>query len=65
MLTPKIHAKDYELTLLTHKSKSGPFPKQSQGQNLLQAEHFRPKFCFKFLLKTSFFVCLYLGQILR
>ena len=30
-------AKDYELTLLTPKLKSGPFPKQSQDQSLFQA----------------------------
>ena len=40
MLTLKLQAWDYELTLLPHKSKSDPFPKQSQDQSLFQAEHF-------------------------
>ena len=48
----KLQAKDYELTLLPppHKLKSDPFPKQSQDQSLFQAEHFRPKSCFEFII---------------
>ena len=45
MLTLKLQAKDYELTLLSHKLKSDPFPKKSQDQRLFQAEHFRPNSC--------------------
>ena len=45
MLILKLQAKDYELTLLPHKLKSDPFPKQSQDQSLYQAEHFKPKPC--------------------
>ena len=47
MLTLKLQAKDYELTLLPppHKLKSDPYQKQSQDQSLFQAEHFRPKSC--------------------
>ena len=45
MLTLKLQAKDYKLTLLPHKLKSDPFQKQRQDQILFQAEHFRPKSC--------------------
>ena len=37
MLTLKLQAKDYEFTLLPHKLKYDPFPKQSQDQILFQA----------------------------
>ena len=48
MLTLKLQAKDYELTLVPppHKLKSNPYPKQSQDQSLFQAEHFRLKSCY-------------------
>ena len=38
MLTLKLQAKDYELTLLPppHKLKADPYPKQSQDQSLFQ-----------------------------
>ena len=49
MLTLKLQAKDYKLTLLPHKLKSDPFQKQRQDQSLFQAEHFRPKSCFNML----------------
>ena len=48
MLTLKLQAQDYALTLLPHKLKSGPFQKQRQDQSLFQAEHFRPKSCYTF-----------------
>ena len=47
MLTLKLQAKDYELNLLhpPHKSKSDPYPNQSQDQSLFQAEHIRLMSC--------------------
>ena len=53
MLTLKLQAKDYELTLLPRKLKSDPYPKQSQDQSLFQAERFRPKSCFKVTDKSD------------
>ena len=38
MLTLKLQANDYELTLLPHKSKFAHLPEQSQDQILFQAE---------------------------
>ena len=54
MLTLKLQAKDYELTLLpSHKLKSDQYPKQSQDQSLLQAEHFRLKSCLRYISGIS------------
>ena len=52
MLTLKLQAKDYELTILPPppKLKTDPYPKQSQDQSLFQAEHFRLKSCFDQIL---------------
>ena len=41
MLTIKLQAKGFQLTLLPHKLKADPFPSQDQSQ----AEPFRPKSC--------------------
>ena len=55
MLTLKLQAMDYKLTLLSHKSKSDPFPKQRQDQSPFQAEHFRPKSCYIILIMNPIF----------
>ena len=66
MLTLKLQAKDYELTLLPppHKLESEPYPKQSQDQSLFQAEHFRLKSCLSsnqlargFIKRVGLLVC--------
>ena len=57
MLTLKIQAKDYELTLLFNKLKTDPSPKQSQDQSLFQAEHVRPKSCYIYCSILYFAQC--------
>ena len=61
MLTLKLQANDYELTLLPPpiKLKFDPFPKQSQDQILFQAEYFLPKSCFFLCFLHTLQLCLH------